>query len=179
VVPGIYIRYCLSSRGRGQRYSARQDHCCCLYSRRSCGYSLALALLPVSPDTIGTIDTNINDYILAPQSVQAKANDFSLLKVFQWLQYLRRPDGLSDTEYATFMRYCMDFFIDNNRLWRKDSHGAHKPVISPGRQLDIISTVHDLVGHKAFYTTKAHISQHFWWPSMGSDIPWYTKTCHI
>jgi hypothetical protein len=52
---------------------------------------------------IGTIDTNINDYILAPRSAQAKADDLHLLKVFQWLQDLRRPDGLSDTEYATFM----------------------------------------------------------------------------
>jgi hypothetical protein len=58
---------------------------------------------------IGTTDTNIDDYILAPWSAQAKVNDSHLLKVFQWLQDLRRPDGLSDTEYATFMRYCMDF----------------------------------------------------------------------
>jgi hypothetical protein len=30
------------------------------------------------------------------------------------------------------MWYCMDFFIGNNQLWCKDSHGAHKLVISPG-----------------------------------------------
>jgi hypothetical protein len=38
---------------------------------------------------------------------------------------------------------------------------------------------HDTLGHKAFYVTKAHIDQHFWWLSMVSDIHWYTKTCHI
>jgi hypothetical protein len=86
---------------------------------------------------IGTTNTNIDDYILAPQSVQAKVNNFHLLKVFQWLQDLGQPDGLSDTEYATFMQYCTDFFIDDNRIWHKDSHGAHKLVISPGRQLDV------------------------------------------
>jgi hypothetical protein len=59
-------------------------------------------------------DTDIDDYTLTPQSAQAKVDDSGLLKVFQWLQDLRWPDGLSDAEYATFMRYCMDFFIDDN-----------------------------------------------------------------
>jgi hypothetical protein len=99
--------------------------------------------------------------------------------VFQWLQDLRRPDGLSDAEYATFVRYCTDFFVDENRLWCKNSHGAHKLVIPPGRRLDIIRITHDSLGHKAFYVTKARIGQHFWWPSMVSDVHWYTKTCHI
>jgi hypothetical protein len=58
-------------------------------------------------DTImlGTTNTDIDDYILAPQSVQAKVNHSCLLKVFQWLQDLGRPDSLSDAEYATFMWY--------------------------------------------------------------------------
>jgi hypothetical protein len=65
---------------------------------------------------LDTTDSDIDDYILAPRSVQAKVDDFRLLKVFQWLQDLRQPDSLSDPEYATFMQYCMDFFIDDNRL---------------------------------------------------------------
>jgi hypothetical protein len=79
-----------------------------------------------APDTT---DSSIDDYTLTPRSVQAKVDDSHLLKVFQWLQYLRRPDGLSDAESATFMWYCMDFFIDDNRLWHKDSHGAHKLLV--------------------------------------------------
>jgi hypothetical protein len=64
--------------------------------------------------TLGTTNTDIDDYILAPWSAQANIDDFCLLKVFQWLPDLRRPGSLSDAEYATFMRYCTDFFIDNN-----------------------------------------------------------------
>jgi hypothetical protein len=81
---------------------------------------------------LNTTDSDIDDYTLAPQSAQAKVDDSRLLKVFQWLQDLRQPDGLSDAEYATFVRYCTDFFVDDNRLWCKDSHGAHKLVIPPG-----------------------------------------------
>jgi hypothetical protein len=133
----------------------------------------------LSEEETSTTDADIDDYTLAPRSAQAKVDDSHLLKVFQWLQDLRRPDSLSDAEYATFVQYCMDFFVDDNRLWRKDSHGAHKLVIPPGRRLDIIRIAHDSLGHKAFYATKAHISQCFWWPSMVSDVHWYTKTCHI
>jgi hypothetical protein len=39
--------------------------------------------------TLNTTDTNIDDYTLAPWSVQAKVNDSHLLKVFQWLQDLK------------------------------------------------------------------------------------------
>jgi hypothetical protein len=110
---------------------------------------------------LDTTDTDIDDYTLAPQSAQAEVDNSRLLKVFQWLQDLRRPDGLSDAEYATFVQYCTDFFVDDNRPWRKDTHGAHKLVIPPGRQLSIIRITHDSLGHKAFYATKAHISECF------------------
>jgi hypothetical protein len=62
----------------------------------------------------GTTNTNIDDYTLTPQSAQEKVNNSRLLKVLQWLQDLRQPDSLSDAEYATFMQYCTDFFIDDN-----------------------------------------------------------------
>jgi hypothetical protein len=81
---------------------------------------------------LGTIDTKFNNYILPSWSTQAKVNDSCLLKVLQWLQDLRQPDGLSDAEYATFMQYCTDFLIDDNQLWHKDSHSVPKLVISPG-----------------------------------------------
>jgi hypothetical protein len=128
---------------------------------------------------LDTTDTDIDDYTLAPRSAQAKVDDSRLLKVFQWLQDLRRPAGLSNGEYATFVWYCTDFFVDNHRLWCKDTHGTQKLVIPPGRRLSIIRTAHDSLGHKAFYATKAHISERFWWPRMVSNIHWYTKTCHI
>jgi hypothetical protein len=68
----------------------------------------------LSEEETSTTDADIDDYTLAPRSAQAKIDNSSLLKVFQWLQDLRRPDDLSDTEYATFVRYCTDFFVDNN-----------------------------------------------------------------
>jgi hypothetical protein len=82
---------------------------------------------------LDTTNTDIDDYTLAPWSAQAKVNNTRLLKVFQWLQDLKRPDGLSDAEYATFVQYCTDFFVDDNQLWHKDTHSTHKLVIPPGQ----------------------------------------------
>jgi hypothetical protein len=48
----------------------------------------------LSEEETSTTDTDIDDYTLAPQSAQAKIDDSRLLKVFQWLQDLRRPDNL-------------------------------------------------------------------------------------
>jgi hypothetical protein len=39
--------------------------------------------------TLDTTNSDIDDYTLAPWSVQAKVDDSCLLKVFQWLQNLR------------------------------------------------------------------------------------------
>jgi len=118
-------------------------------------------------------------YDSIPRSAQAKADEDRLLKVRKWLQDLVRPIGLSDAEYSTFMRYCTEFFVDHDQLWRKSSQGAHKLIPSPNRRFDILRTCHDEIGHKAFFATKSHIAQRFWWPGFIADIQWYTKTCHL
>jgi hypothetical protein len=84
---------------------------------------------------------------------------------------------MSDTDYTTFLHYCIEFFIDNNNLWRKDSQGAHKIVVHPDRRIEIMRSTHDNIGHKGFYATRATVAQRFWWPHMHANILWYTRTC--
>jgi hypothetical protein len=68
----------------------------------------------LSEEETSMTDADIDDYTLTPRSAQAKVDNSRLLKVFQWLQDHRRPDGLSDVDYATFVWYCTDFFVDDN-----------------------------------------------------------------
>jgi hypothetical protein len=77
------------------------------------------------------------------------------------------------------VRYCTEFFVDSGKLWRKDSHGAHKIVAIPQRRLDIIRAAHDDIGHKMIFATKSLIALRFWWPNMKHDIAWFIRTCHI
>src|ERR1700677_5104561 len=85
-----------------------------------------------------------------PHKDHAKSDDLQLEKVQKWLEDLIRPDDLSDTEYITFMRYCTDFFVDDGRLWRKNSHSAHNLVAPPETCLDIMRTGHADIRHKLF-----------------------------
>ena len=73
----------------------------------------------------------------------------------------------------------MEFFMDEGRLWRKDSHGAHKLIVWPEQRLDIMCQAHDDIGHKGIYSTHALVSERFWWPQLLANIVWFVRTCHL
>src|SRR5271156_1027363 len=76
------------------------------------------------------------------------------------------------------MRYCTEFFVSENQLWRKDPRGP-KTVIFRERQLFLISITHNDVGHHGFFATNALITERYWWPHMSQDIAWFILTCHM
>lgn len=82
-------------------------------------------------------DTSIS-YNHIPRTTSAKQADNRLTQVSEWLTTLKRPSNLSDSEYATFMRYAMHFFIKANKLWRKDSQGLHKLVALTSSRVKIL-----------------------------------------
>ena len=118
-------------------------------------------------------------YDMVPRSESSVADDSRIIKVQRWLRDLARPEGLSDAEYTTFMRYCTEFFIGDGRLWRKDAQGAHKVVPSPELRINIMQQVHNDIGHKAVFATKSTIAVRFWWPNMSADVAWFVRTCHL
>jgi hypothetical protein len=120
-----------------------------------------------------------SDYDIVPRSPSAKAEDERLVAVRKWHEDLERPPRLSDPDYANFLRYCTRFFVDSNRLWRKDPQGAHKLVVWQDRRLETMQSVHDDLGHKGLYSTRSALVERFWWPSVLSDIAWFVKTCHL
>jgi len=68
-------------------------------------------------------------YSIIPRSEAAQKADERVLKVQAWHETLQRPSEMSDGEYATFLRYCSDFLVSGNKLWKKDHQGRHKLVI--------------------------------------------------
>jgi hypothetical protein len=118
-------------------------------------------------------------YNLIPRSKIAKLANSRIEAVKQWHQDLQQPSDLLDKQYATFIRYATEFFPDSDRLWRKDSQGAHKLVVKPDRRLYILRHVHDNIGHRRFYATHATLLQRFWWPHMQDDLVWFVRSCHI
>ena len=98
-------------------------------------------------------------------------------KVRSWLDSLLRPDGMSDSDYASFIRFTTKFFLCNGKLWRKDSSGCHKLVTTPVSRYTVLVSAHNDVAHKGFYATHGLITEQFWWPVMHGDIAWFVHTC--
>ena len=116
-------------------------------------------------------------YADVPLTVAAQLADDRLLLVQRWLDTLQRPADLSDSDFTTFVRYAMSFFLRSGKLWHKDLQGCHRIVAEPSARLTILRASHDEVGHKGFYATNVLISLWFWWPLMCADIHWFVRTC--
>ena len=121
--------------------------------------------------------TTAASYADVPRTAQAQAEDDRVDKVRQWLDSLTRPDNVSDSDYASFIRFAMKFFLRDGKLWRKDSSGCHKLVATPSSRYAVLVAAHDDVAHKGFYATHELIFQRFWWPAMRADIAWFVRTC--
>src|SRR5215470_9911135 len=125
------------------------------------------------------IDINSLVYMDIPRPHQALREEEKLCAVIRWHADFTRPSNLSDEDYTRFVRYSLQFFKDGPRLWRKDSHGAHKLVLNEDKRIRVMRAAHDDLGHKGFYATRAHIAERFWWPHMHFDIKWFVHTCFL
>ncbi|KAG6882765.1 hypothetical protein C0995_013813, partial [Termitomyces sp. Mi166 len=65
-------------------------------------------------------DNQTLTYDMVPWSAKAKAEEKRLEKVKQWLNNMKRPVGMDDKEYSKFIRYAMNFFANNGRLWKRN-----------------------------------------------------------
>jgi len=109
----------------------------------------------------------------------ARKADKRIVEVHEWHEMLERPANLSEAKYATFLRYCIEFFIAANKLWRKDHKGEHKLVVLQSRRLFVLAAANNDVGHHGYFATNALISQRYWWSFMSNDIQWFIKTCRL
>jgi len=127
------------------------------------------ATLPVGPPHQPLIVTLANAQILSgedsntyskiPQMQKAKDEDDKLVAICIWDEDLIHPEGISNSAYKQFLQYATLFFPDSSCLWKKDTHGVHKLVIYPEDCLQILSEVHDNLGHWEFYAIQAAILQ--------------------
>jgi Integrase zinc binding domain len=79
---------------------------------------------------------------------------------------------------CVFLQYSLEFFITNNKLWRKDDHGKHKLVIPPDHQLQLLKDAYDSLGHKGIFSICTHLLDWLWWLHLDHDMKWYIQSCH-
>ena len=136
---------------------------------------------PEPDETISAENNNSEKitYDNVPRSPSARKADLNMQKVKPWLETLQRPSDITNEAYKTFMRYCTEFFVAHDKLWRKDSKGHHKLVVPQDRHLFLLAAAHNDVGHHGFYATHALLAERYWWPHMSQDISWFIVTCHV
>jgi len=117
-------------------------------------------------------------YDVIPRTPGAQQEDEKLVAVIKFHEDLQRPDGMNDAEYQSFVKYCMKFFVEKDKLWRRHPQGAHKLVVPRERRLQILNDCHNDIGHKGFYATRSTVLERFWWPHIYEDVQWFVKTCH-
>jgi hypothetical protein len=157
----------------------------------ACGFALvASSPGPVirAPPTahaflVDELDSRISpDYqpatALPPRDEKARAAD---IRVSQVESYLRNPlasSPVDPSQLQGFLRYAHDFFLFDDRLWRRGAEGAHQLVISdPQRRLSLLQQAHDSLGHKGKYATRRLLLLRFWWPHLDADVGWFDDTC--
>ena len=113
-----------------------------------------------------------------PESEQAKEKESKLAEIRRFLEDPVRNTDMKDQEFQRFVRKASDFFVLDNKLWKKDRLGRHKLVLEKPKRLEVIRQAHDDLGHKGVFTVRSRIGQRFWWPTMDDDIKWFVKTCH-
>ncbi|KAG6893191.1 hypothetical protein C0995_001306, partial [Termitomyces sp. Mi166 len=100
-------------------------------------------------------DNQTLTYDMVPWSAKAKAEEKRLEKVKQWLNDMKRPVGMDDKEYSKFICYATNFFANNSRLWKQNHAGAHKLVADPDSCIQILMQMHDGLGHRGLFATRA------------------------
>jgi hypothetical protein len=98
-----------------------------------------------------TEDTADDEPNHIPRSPRASAADDCLAEVKQYLQFLTRLQGLSDSDFCKFMQYSSGFLFSNGKLWHRDTHGKHKIVVLKEKRYELLTEVHDILGHKKIY----------------------------
>ena len=110
--------------------------------------------------------------------MKAQVRDERILDFREFLISRVRPDGLSDSEFESFIGLATRFFVLDGTLWRRDPHGRHKLVVAEAKRYRLIKEAHDDLGHKGAYTVRTRLLLRFWWPMLIDDVKWYVKTCH-
>ena len=149
------------------------------YIQQPVTYNVFANTAVAAPDPPDDAMSRNFDYKFFPRSETAAHQDELIPLVMEWHRTLQRPDDVALDEYEAFIKYCMYFFLDSEKLWRKDPHGAHKLVAAPGDRLAILFSCHDKVGHRGIYATRTLLLERFWWPSVSQDIAWYVRSCDL
>src|SRR5882724_5642089 len=88
------------------------------------------------------------------------------------------PTDLSEPGIHGLVHYASKFFLLDGKLMHRDPQGLHKVVIPKEKCFFLITQAHEIVGHRAIFSTLSNLRERFWWPMLDEDVKWFISTCH-
>ena len=96
----------------------------------------------------------ITSALETPVTDKAKVCDQRLKDIKKFLCAPNQFMNIPEQELRWFVHTATEFFILDNRLWRKDNGGRHKLVIDEEKQLELMQQAHDELGHKGIFQSE-------------------------
>lgn len=119
-----------------------------------------------------------DNQIPLPRSDKAILRDEEMIIIEEFLRTPIRPNDMDNQQLRRLVKKASEFFILDNKLWKRDPNGRHKLIIPYNKRLGLIRDVHDELGHKGIFSVRTRLLDRFWWPLLDQDVRWYIKTCH-
>lgn len=118
------------------------------------------------------------DLVVSPRDEKAIAADTRVAMVENYLRHPLDTVPVEKKLQPGFFRYTTEFFLWDDRLWRRGAQGEHQLVITdPLRRASLLQQAHDSMGHKGRFTTRKQLLLRFWWPHLDTDVAWFDETC--
>ena len=100
-------------------------------------------------------------------------------QLYQYLSSLQFDLDISNTEKSRIQKEAKHYFIENNKLYRRNQN-KHQRVIKSDQKHLILYTLHDEQGvYSGISSTYNKIKERYYWPTMYNDIKNYIQTCDI
>ena len=91
---------------------------------------LATSIAAQQADEAQDVDDDPDlDYNIIPRSTTAAQIDKCVEQVHDWLTFFDQPSDMPNREYKALKHYATGFFRDDDRLWKCNTHSAHKWVL--------------------------------------------------
>ena len=63
-------------------------------------------------------------------------------------------------------------------MYQRGMDSQHRLYVPKKNRTYMMTAVHDHSGHRGFFSTRALLTQRFWWPEMKQDINQFVKMCN-
>ena len=114
------------------------------------------------------------------RSVTALEQDNMMPHVEKWLADRNyKPAHFTEKQHKRLQRLGNRFLKYEERIYRRGGESQHRLYVEKKHRTYMMTAAHDHNGHRGFFSTKAMLTQRFWWPEMERDINRFVKTCHV